>query len=78
MTEGAAAKPRLFADGGLALVRAMLLTLIVLMQLLTSVSIAVELLIYVAFMVLPTLWPRITRAMRTSACSSTRQASRFL
>ena len=64
MTEGAAAKPRLFADGGLALVRAMLLTLIVLMQLLTSVSIAVELLIYVAFMVLPTLWPRLTRAMR--------------
>ncbi len=64
MTEGAAAKPRLIADGGVALVRAMLLALIVVMQLSTSASIAVELPIYIAFMVLPTLWPRVVRAMR--------------
>jgi O-antigen ligase len=68
MTEEMEAAPRVIADGGVALVRAMLLALIVLMELSTSASIAVELLVYMAFLVLPALWPRVIRVMRLPVC----------
>lgn len=64
MIEGAQVKPRLIADGGVALVRALLLALIVLMQLSTSAAIAVEPLIFIVLLVSPALWRRIIHAMR--------------
>ncbi len=54
----------LIAYDGVGLVRVLLLALIVLMQLSTSVSVVVELLIYVAILLLPQLWPRLLGAIR--------------
>ena len=62
MTEGAAAKSR--AGVSVALVRALLLALIVVIQLSTSASIVVEPLICIVLIVSPALWGRILHAMR--------------